>query len=121
MTYTCPRCAGSGSYSFNPIHGTRCLRCRGTGSVTKKPRAPTPKWAVFGQHRATGAWLRVYNVQARTKTEAIAKALQTYAVASADWRNTYDLQASTARALKWTDMADTSAIDWCQATTKEAA
>lgn len=30
----CPRCGGSGSYSFNHIHGTKCYRCDGSGAIT---------------------------------------------------------------------------------------
>ena len=27
--YTCSRCGGSGRYSFNLIHGTKCYGCGG--------------------------------------------------------------------------------------------
>lgn len=30
----CPRCGGSGSYSFNQIHGTKCYGCDGLGTIT---------------------------------------------------------------------------------------
>lgn len=30
---SCPRCNGSGHYSFNLIDGTMCYRCRGAGRV----------------------------------------------------------------------------------------
>lgn len=30
---TCPRCNGSGHYSFNLIHGTVCFKCKGTKFV----------------------------------------------------------------------------------------
>jgi DnaJ-class molecular chaperone len=26
---TCPRCDGTGHYSYNPIYGTVCLKCKG--------------------------------------------------------------------------------------------
>lgn len=111
QAYTCSRCAGSGRMSqFSNVVGGECFRCRGTGKQYTRPRAPTPKWAVFGQHRKTGAWLRLYNVVAKSKTAAIAKAQATYADASTDWKNTYTL--ATARALKWIDMASLDALSW---------
>jgi len=113
QAYTCTRCNGTGRYSFNLMHGTKCYGCRGTGKQYTKPTKPSPKWAVFGQHRETGAWLRLYNVVARSKPAAIAKAQATYADASTDWKNTYTL--ATARALKWTDMASLDALSWDEA------
>ena len=112
--YACSRCAGSGRMSqFSNVIGGECFRCRGTGKQYTKPAKPSPKWAVFGQHRETGAWLRLYNVVARSKPAAIAKAQTTYADASTDWKNTYTL--ATARALKWTDMASLDALSWDEA------
>ncbi|CAB4122903.1 hypothetical protein UFOVP37_83 [uncultured Caudovirales phage] len=73
QAYTCTRCNGTGRYSFNLLHGTTCFGCKGTGKQKTRPAKPSPKWAVFGQHRKTGAWLRLYNVVARSKTAAIAK------------------------------------------------
>lgn len=109
-TYTCSRCNGTGRFSFNLIHGTRCYGCNGTGKQKTKPKAPTPRWAVFGQHRDTGAWLRLYNVTAKTEAAAIEKARRTYEGASTDWRNTYTL--ASARALRWDKMADVGALTW---------
>lgn len=111
--YTCTRCNGTGRYSFNLVHGTKCYGCNGTGKQRTKPRTPTPKWAVFGQHRDTGAWLRLYNVEAKTKKTAIERSRNTYANASTDWKNTYTL--ADARALKWTDMASLDALSWDEA------
>ena len=34
MKITCTRCGGSGSYSFNMLHGSRCYGCNGTGFTT---------------------------------------------------------------------------------------
>ena len=31
-TTTCPRCGGSGSYSYNQIHGSMCYGCNGKGA-----------------------------------------------------------------------------------------
>lgn len=37
---TCSRCCGSGQYSFNLMHGSRCYGCAGTGyKLTKRGRA----------------------------------------------------------------------------------
>ncbi len=33
---TCSRCGGSGSYSYNMMHGSRCYGCSGTGKVFTK-------------------------------------------------------------------------------------
>lgn len=39
-TKTCPRCGGSGHYSFCPRYGTKCFQCGGVGRVyTKRGRA----------------------------------------------------------------------------------
>lgn len=37
---TCSRCGGSGSYSFNLMHGSKCYGCNGTGyKLTKRGSA----------------------------------------------------------------------------------
>ena len=36
---TCPRCGGSGHYSYNQIDGTRCYGCNGSGIAIQKVRA----------------------------------------------------------------------------------
>jgi 1,2-phenylacetyl-CoA epoxidase PaaB subunit len=113
QTYTCTRCNGTGRYSFNLQHGTMCFGCRGTGRQKTRTKAPTPKWAVFGQHRETGEWLRLYNVVAATEGKAIGCAQNIYSQASTAWKNTYTL--ATARALKWTDMASVDALSWNEA------
>lgn len=40
---TCPRCGGSGHYSYNQIDGTVCYGCGGSGVFTKNVRAYTEK------------------------------------------------------------------------------
>lgn len=40
---TCPRCGGSGHYSYNQMDGTRCYGCNGTGISIQKVRAYTEK------------------------------------------------------------------------------
>lgn len=40
---TCPRCGGSGHYSYNQIDGTRCYGCGGSGVSIQKVRAYTEK------------------------------------------------------------------------------
>ena len=39
----CPRCSGSGHYSYNQMDGTRCYGCGGRGTTTMKVRAYTEK------------------------------------------------------------------------------
>ena len=114
QAYTCTRCNGTGRYSFNLMHGTKCYGCNGTGKQYTKPRVPSPKWAVFGQHRETGEWLRLYNVVAKNKACAIERAQNMYAQASTTWKDTYTL--ADARALKWSDMASLDALSWADAT-----
>ena len=118
QAYTCSRCNGTGSYSFNLMHGTKCYGCNGSGKQYTKPKAPSPKWAVFGQHRETGEWLRLYNVVARSKNAAIERAQNMYAQASTAWKDTYTL--ADARALKWSDMASLDALSWADATKEMA-
>lgn len=115
VAYACSRCAGSGRMSqFSNVIGGECFRCRGTGKQYTKPTKPSPKWAVFGQHRQTGEWLRLYNVVARSKNAAIERAQNMYAQASTTWKDTYTL--ADARALKWSDMASLDALSWADAT-----
>lgn len=39
-TKTCPRCGGSGKYSWNAINGYMCFSCRGSGEqLTKRGKA----------------------------------------------------------------------------------
>ena len=114
QAYTCSRCNGTGRYSFNLMHGTKCYGCNGSGKQYTKPKAPSPKWAVFGQHRETGEWLRLYNVVAKNKACAIERAQNMYAQASTTWKDTYTL--ADARALKWSDMASLDALSWADAT-----
>lgn len=35
----CPRCGGSGNYSYNALHGTVCYGCQGKGWVPKKAKS----------------------------------------------------------------------------------
>jgi hypothetical protein len=115
VAYACSRCAGSGRMSqFANVVGGECFRCRGTGKQYTKPTKPSPKWAVFGQHRQTGEWLRLYNVVARSKNAAIERAQNMYDQASTAWKDTYTL--ADARALKWSDMASLDALSWADAT-----
>ena len=39
----CPRCGGSGHYSYNQMDGTRCYGCNGSGISIQKGRAYTEK------------------------------------------------------------------------------
>lgn len=38
--YTCTRCNGTGSYSFNPMYGTVCFKCWGSGKQATAPKPP---------------------------------------------------------------------------------
>ena len=119
VAYACSRCTGAGRMSqFSNVIGGECFRCRGTGKQYTKPKEPTPKWVVFGQHRETGEWLRLYNVVAATEGKAIGCAQNIYSQASTAWKDTYTLAA--ARALKWTDMASVDALSWNEATKEKA-
>lgn len=118
QTYTCTRCNGTGRYSFNLMHGTKCYGCNGTGKQLTRPATPSPKWAVFGQHRMTGEWLRIYNVVAKTKACAINRAQNMYDQASTAWKDTYTMKG--ARAMKWTDMSSLDALSWDEANKEKA-
>ncbi len=118
QTYTCTRCNGTGRYSFNMMHGTKCYGCNGTGKQLTRPATPSPKWAVFGQHRDTGEWLRIYNVVAKTKACAINRAQNMYDQASTAWKDTYTMKG--ARAMKWTDMSSIDALSWDEANKEKA-
>ena len=114
--HACSRCSGTGRLAhFGNVLGGTCFKCKGTGKQRTKPGAPTPKWAVFGQHRATGVWMRMYNVGAKTKAMAIDRAMRMYQGASIGWQADYDLNPATARAIKWADMADQQATTWAEA------
>lgn len=43
-TISCNRCGGSGRYSFNQIHGSRCYGCQGTGKVYTKRGAEAHRY-----------------------------------------------------------------------------
>lgn len=38
VSHPCPRCGGSGNYSYNPMNGSTCFRCNGRGREDKKVR-----------------------------------------------------------------------------------
>ena len=57
----CPRCGGSGHYSYNQMDGTRCYGCNGSGISIQKVRAYTEK--EYTRMQAT-------NERARTKRKA---------------------------------------------------
>lgn len=50
---TCPRCGGTGRYSFNAINGDRCFGCRGQGvRLTKRGAAAKAHMIAAQQVRA---------------------------------------------------------------------
>ena len=57
----CPRCGGSGNYSYNPKDGTRCFGCNGTGIAVQQVRAYTEKEYTR---------MKAANERARAKREA---------------------------------------------------
>lgn len=57
----CPRCGGSGHYSYNQMDGSRCYGCGGRGTVTQNVRAYTEK--EYNRMQAA-------NERARAKREA---------------------------------------------------
>jgi len=62
----CPRCGGSGNYSYNPKDGTRCFGCNGTGIAVQKVRAYTEKEYTR---------MKAANERARAKREAEKEAM----------------------------------------------
>lgn len=58
---TCPRCSGSGHYSYNQMDGTRCYGCQGSGVSVQTVRAYTEK--EYNRMQAA-------NERARAKREA---------------------------------------------------
>ena len=58
---TCPRCSGSGHYSYNSLDGTRCYGCGGSGISIQSVRAYTEK--EYNRMQAA-------NERARAKREA---------------------------------------------------
>lgn len=117
MSYLCNRCGGTGRFSFNLIHGDKCYGCMGTGRQKTKPKDPHPLWAVFGQRRDDPAFIRLYNVRAKTEAGAIQQARNTYSKASTAFKDQHTLYC--AKAMKVIDMADQSAIEWDAARRKE--
>lgn len=43
VQHSCPRCDGTGNYSFNMIYGSTCFRCNGSGKESKNVRWYTDK------------------------------------------------------------------------------
>lgn len=52
---TCTRCGGSGSFSFNLVHGTTCYGCRGAGFVIVDAKAHVKKLAAQAKRDAERA------------------------------------------------------------------
>ena len=64
---TCPRCGGSGHYSYNSMDGTRCYGCNGTGIAIKKVRAYTEK--EYNRMKASNEHARVKREEAKAAKE----------------------------------------------------
>ena len=41
VRHSCPRCGGTGNYSFNMMYGSTCFRCGGSGKESKNVLAWT--------------------------------------------------------------------------------
>ncbi len=98
-TYPCSRCEGKGRLPcFSNVLGGVCFKCSGTGRQESKPAPRAIAWGVFGVDRFTGlrSELPLYNVRAKTATEAIAKARVTFAGASAAFKDQYSLENAIA-------------------------
>lgn len=114
--YVCSRCAGRGRLEqYGQVMNGVCYQCKGTGKQFTRPRAATPKWAVFWLDEQLGQWLRFYSVLAKTKAEALSQAERTRANAAASWKDRH----RQVRVIKWTDMASPEAMTWDEATHKE--
>jgi hypothetical protein len=51
---SCGRCGGSGQYSFNPMDGTRCFGCGGSGyKLTKRGRVAKARFHELLQKKAS--------------------------------------------------------------------
>jgi DnaJ-class molecular chaperone len=92
MTYPCHRCAGSGRIkAFSHVLAGVCFKCGGSGRQKRKPGKPSVLWAVLFRNGATGQMDRIYNLRGKTPEQVRRKAENTYPRASADFRQTYNL------------------------------
>ena len=71
----CPRCGGSGNYSYNQMDGTMCYGCMGSGHVIESVRAYTEK----EYNRMVSA-----NAKAKERREAAKEAKKQELIANAD-------------------------------------
>ena len=61
----CPRCGGSGQYSYNPMYGTVCFQCRGSGKQVMDVR-----WYTEGQRASMIARPKNVRLRKRKKTKS---------------------------------------------------
>ena len=74
MTYNCPKCSGNGEIpAHRNVLGGLCFKCKGSGTVNKKPVTPSTLWAFC----ADGS--PVVNKRAKTEAEAMKKAVAFFA------------------------------------------
>lgn len=98
-TYKCPKCNGSGFLSqYAGIANGVCFSCEGNGFKIGKPVEKDPVWTVYGILRATGEKAVAYNQKAKSAEEAIKKAMQTFAKASAAYQAQFDMSNPEAMA-----------------------
>ena len=98
-TYKCPKCNGSGNLArYAGIANGVCFSCEGNGLKIGQPMDKAPVWNVYGVLRATGEKAVAYNVRAKSAAEAVAKALRTFAKASAAYQERFDMSNPEAMA-----------------------
>lgn len=57
-TETCPRCDGSGHYSYNALHGSVCYGCQGKGWVPMKPAKQKRRKTVEPKDAKIGSYIK---------------------------------------------------------------
>ena len=70
---TCPRCGGSGKFSFNMMYGTMCFKCEGRGYVLTEARIirnRIKREAALEKQRAKNGGLTNAEVKRANKAEA---------------------------------------------------
>lgn len=91
-TYKCPKCNGSGFLSqYSGIANGVCFSCEGNGFKIGQPVEKAPVWMVYGILRATGEKAVAYGVRAKSADLAIKKALATFAKASHEYHERFDM------------------------------
>lgn len=97
QTYACTRCDGKGRINgFGHVLGGVCFKCKGSGRQRTRPSGPSTTWRVMVIDRESASAVGIYNIKARTATDAVRKARRHYERASAEFRTRYDMDAAYA-------------------------